>query len=132
MLDKFKPEVHGGEVAGRDPQGLGDLVRSADHADAEEADAETPPLARTSAFFGSWVPVAELFNRLAGGATLEQILEACHRSVVPRPLMRYEKRHCGFRRTRVSTRPSMSGRRGIRTNDDLEPQSLAQRDRTTH
>ena len=76
MLDKFKPEVHGGEVAGRDPQGLGDLVRSADHADAEEADAETPPLARTSAFFGSWVPVAELFNRLAGGATLEQILEA--------------------------------------------------------
>ena len=76
MLDKFKPEVHGGEFAGRNPQGLGDLVRSADPADAEEAVAETRPPAQTSAFSDSWVPVAELFNRLADGETLEQILDA--------------------------------------------------------
>lgn len=75
MLDKFKPEVHGSEFAGRDPQSLGDLVPSAEAADAEEAVVETPP-ARTSVFTDSWVPVAELFNRLADGERLEQILEA--------------------------------------------------------
>ena len=76
MLDKFKPEVHGGEFAGRHPQNLGDLVHSADPADAEGAVAETPPPARTSAFTDSWVPVAELFNRLADGEALGLILAA--------------------------------------------------------
>ena len=76
ILDKFRPEVQCGEFAGRDPQSLGDLVRSADPPDAEEAVAETPPPRRTSVFTDSWVPVAELFNRLADGERLEQILEA--------------------------------------------------------
>lgn len=78
-LSAIDPERHVGEFPLQDPQSPGAVAESAgsaDLADPPEAAAETPTLARTSAFAGSWVPVTELFNRLADGATLEQILEA--------------------------------------------------------
>lgn len=74
-LAAFDPGRHGGEFPARDAQGLHDVFRSLALADADEAVAETPPPTQPSAFDASWVPIAELFNRLADGATLEQILE---------------------------------------------------------
>ena len=73
MPDKFEPEVRGGEVAGRAPRGLGELVRSAGPADAEEAVGEPPPTPAASQPADPWVPIAQLFDRLADGATLAEI-----------------------------------------------------------
>lgn len=73
-LAAFDPGRHGGEFPAGDAQGLDGVFRSIALADAEEAVAETPPPTQASAFDASWVPIAELFNRLADGATLEQIL----------------------------------------------------------
>lgn len=117
MLDKFKPEVHGGEFAGRDPQSLGDLVRSAEPADAEEAVVETPP-ARTSVFIarGSQSRNCSIGWPMARGWSKSWGL--FRRSVATVPVMRCGKRRCGFRRMPASTWPQMFGRRGIRTSDD--------------
>ena len=90
VLCAFDPERHGGEFPGRQPQGLDDVFRSLAVADAEEAVAEaaddkkadaqsaalqTPPAAPDSIETDAWVPISELFNRLADGATLEQIVQ---------------------------------------------------------
>ena len=50
--------------------------RGGDVADAEDDVAQTPPAAHAPLDADVWIPVAELFNRLADGATLEQILQA--------------------------------------------------------
>ena len=73
-LAAFDPGRHGGEFPAADAQGLDDVFRSIALADAEEAVAQTPPV-QTSPDDDAWIPVAELFNRLADGEALEQILE---------------------------------------------------------
>jgi hypothetical protein len=78
-LSAVDPERHVGEFPPHDSQSPATVAESAgpaELADPAQAAAETPTPARTSVFDGSWVPVTELFNRLADGATLEQILEA--------------------------------------------------------
>lgn len=74
-LSAFDPERHGGEFAARDGEGLDDVFRSLALADAEDAVAQTPSV-QASLDADACVPIAELFNRLADGATLEQILQA--------------------------------------------------------
>ena len=71
-----EPKRQGGEFPAGDAQGLDSVFRSVAVADAEDAVAEMPALAPASAFADSWVPVAELFNRLADGDALEKILKA--------------------------------------------------------
>lgn len=73
MLEEFKPEVHGGEFSARDLHGPGELAELAQLADPAKTVAAAPPPGGPTRFPDSWVPVAELFNRLADGATLEQI-----------------------------------------------------------
>lgn len=75
-LATFDSGRHGGEFPARDAQGLDDVFRSLALADAEEAVAEAPPPAQASALDASWVPVSELFNRLADGEALGLILAA--------------------------------------------------------
>jgi hypothetical protein len=78
-LIAIDPERHVGEFPLQDPQSPGAVAESggfAELADPVEGAAEAPTPDRTTAFPDSWVPVGELFNRLADGATLEQILEA--------------------------------------------------------
>jgi len=72
-LDALDAERHGEEFPAGDTQGLDDVFASLAFADADVAVAETLPPIRASAFDAAWVPVAELFNRLADGATLEEI-----------------------------------------------------------
>jgi Protein of unknown function (DUF433) len=60
-------------------QGLCDVAAFGAHehpVDPSKEVSDTPPPDHTLWMPGTWVPVAELFNRLADGATLEQILEA--------------------------------------------------------
>lgn len=75
-LSALDPERHGREFPLRNLEGFGALADSADLAGPAKAAPEAPPSARTSGSPDAWVPVAELFNRLADGTTLEQILEA--------------------------------------------------------
>lgn len=49
--------------------------RGGDVADAKDDVAQTPSV-QASLDADAWVPIAEVFNRLADGATLEQILQA--------------------------------------------------------
>lgn len=76
-LAAFDPARHGGEFAAGDAQGLDDVFRSlaVAVADAEDDVAQTPSV-QASLDADAWVPIAEVFNRLADGATLEQILQA--------------------------------------------------------
>ena len=67
------PDRHGGEFPAVEAQGLDDVFASLAVADAEEAVAQVPPQTQASAFDAAWLPIAELFNRLADGATLEEI-----------------------------------------------------------
>ena len=76
-LSAFDPARHGGEFPAGDGEALDDVFRSLALADADEAAAQTPPPSvQTSLDVDAWIPVAQLFNRLADGATLEQILQA--------------------------------------------------------
>jgi len=74
-LAAFDPARHGGEFPGEDGEDLDEVFRSLAVADAEDDVAQTPSV-QTSLDADAWVPIAELFNRLADGATLEQILQA--------------------------------------------------------
>ena len=67
------PDRHGGEFPAVEAQGLDDVFASVAVADAEEAVAQVPPQTQATAFDAAWLPIAELFNRLADGATLEEI-----------------------------------------------------------
>ena len=67
------PDRHGGEFPAVETQGLDDVFASVAVADAEGSVAQAPPPTQASAFDAAWVPVAELFNRLADGETLEEI-----------------------------------------------------------
>lgn len=75
-LAAFDAEQHGGEFPARDAQGLDEVFTSLAVADADEADAQAAPPTPASTFDASWVPVAELFNRLADGEDLSLILAA--------------------------------------------------------